>query len=302
MAFDQPLLRAVLQLGDKTIHIGGADDPYQFLAGGISGMETVEAAPAFREHAMLDGSYLVSARVPGRDISLLFEIADHAAREQLRSALIAFFSPKAEGMLTVTRGGVTRAIACRIAGRVLFTQETLYRYVRVKVPLFCPDPYFYDPAGCTVSLTQDAAGLLSFPLTLTAAAGMTAGTISRGRCLAIRNTGDTETGFLLTLSVAAGGGYAEETCVAEGPTIALQGAEEAEIHVLTTLRAGDTLTVCTEAGKKSIYKNGEACMLFDRESHFFSLPRGDHVLTLGADVLHGALQATAYFRTRYFGV
>lgn len=304
MALDRrrnPTLRLRLRLGGRVIRIGGSGTPYQLLASGLEGVESAEAAPVFRENAQLDGSYLTAARVPGRDITVTFEIADHANREALRRELISFFAPKAEGELKITRGSVTRSVSCRLSGRVSFLQETLSHYIRVRVPLFCADPYFYDDT-VSAGLTRTADGLVTFPLTLTQEAGLTAGMPASSDKITVDNRGDTETGFLLTLSVGPGNGVSAAECRAVNPCIAPEGADGVHIRVLTTLYAGDVLTVCTVPGQKAIYKNGERCMLFDRESSFFSLPVGRNVMALSADTLDGVLSASAAYRLRYFGV
>lgn len=296
----QPL-RLRLRLGDRVIRIGGSGTPYQLLASGLDGAESAEAAPVFRENAQLDGSYLTAVRVPGRDITILFEIADHANREALRRELISFFAPKAEGELRITRGSVTRSVSCRLSGRVSFLQETLSHYIRVRVPLYCADPYFYDDT-VTAGLTRTADGLITFPLTLTEDAGLTAGVRAAGDRITVNNLGDTDTGFLLTLSVGPGNGASAAECQAVNPCIAPEGEDGVHIRILTTLHAGDVLTVSTVPGQKAIYKNGERCMLFDRDSSFFPLPVGRSVMVLSADTIDGTLSASAAYRLRYFGV
>lgn len=284
-----------LRLGERVIVIGG-DAPYQLLMGGAEGLEAAEAVPDFRENAQLDGSYLAGCRVSGRDITLQFEIADYEKREEHRRALISFFAPGADGELTVTRGSVVRSIGCRLRGRVQFLQETVHHYIRVRVPLYCADPYFCG-AWETAVLKKGAAALMTFPLTMTAFSGVTAGVTVTEDCLSLDNRGDTETGFLLTLAISG-----DEDARMAGPCVMRDGDKSAYVKVLTTLTAGDILQISTVPGRKSVYKNGEPCMLFSRGSRFFALPCGTSTLRITADHVVGDIQASAAFRPRYYGV
>ncbi len=290
-----------LQLGTQRIDIGTRQSPYQFTEGGIEGLETPDFTAKMQEKAMLDGGICAAARVPSRKVTLQFEIAALPETEHHRAALISFFSPTANGMLTVTRNGVTRYIACRLAEGVTFAQKTVYHPVTVRVPLLCPDPYFYGETQ-SMPLRLGAAGLLWFPLTATEESGITGGVLGYAHSLSVDNTGDAEVGFHLVLSVTDGGGYTDGACEMTGITLAQRGRAEDRLTVNVSLAKGDTLEICTVPGAKYVRKNGVPCMQFSRESRFFALARGITTLDLSFATLNGKPEAALSFRPCYHGV
>lgn len=298
MAGNVGALSLVLRLGEKSITIGGADTPYRLLSAGLDGVAGAEAALTTAENAQLDGAYLLSCRVPGREITLEFEIADYVRREALRAELISFFAPRSQGTLTVVRGRVSRTIGCMLYGCVSMTQETVYDYIRVRVPLYCPDPYFYADAEPRILSRTGEAGL-TFPLTLTEDVGVTAGVVTVSDTMALSNTGDAETGFLLVLT-------ALETVDGEGAKImnpcVTRLSDGAYIRIFGEMAAGDTVTICTLPGAKYILWNGEKTMRFDGGSTFFSLEPGVTTLKLSSDEKTGHLEAVLSWRTKHFGV
>lgn len=301
MSYEDQSLAMRLQLGTQCIDIGSPHAPYRFLAGGISGLEAPDVTAVMRDKAHLDGGVCLSSRVPPRTITLQFEVADITQTERLRAALISFFSPTADGVLSVTRNGVTRYIACRLASGVTFTQETLYHPLCVRVPLICPDPYFFGELQCA-TMRESAAGLLYFPFTLTDEGGITGGIVGGDRSISVDNKGDGEAGFSLVLSVDDGDGYEGDGCEMSGITLSQKGHGGDRIYADVTLKKGDTLEICTVPGAKYVRKNGAPCMLFSRDSRFFSLARGITTLDFAFDTLCGKPQASLSFRPSYLGV
>lgn len=298
-------IRLTLKLGGSEIVIGDAEDgtPYRLLASGISGTEGADTALQITDYAQLDGGSVTSARVPGRELHLTFEIADHENREVLRDALISFFKPFADGVLTVSRRGNglapnhDRSIGCRLGGSVRMIQESMVDFIRVSVPLYCPDPYFYaESEPCVVAKKGEA--LLTFPLTLTEESGVTAGVLHTAKTLSVCNDGDTDTGFLLHITAVqqtpGEGAMFEHPCVTH-----LESGSY--IRILDTLECDETLTICTLPGAKYILKNGERMMRFDRGSTFFTLMPGENTLVLSSGVYLGNMEAVLSWRTRHLG-
>lgn len=289
-----------LWLGERVITIGGASSPYRLLASGLSGTEAAEAVVQTLEPAQTAGALVLSRRTAGRDIILQFEIADYDNRAQYRAALLSFFDPTADGMLEIIRcdangGTVCRRAACMLSGRMTMTQETLYSYVRVRVPLYCPDPCFFSDE-ITLAAARTVIPLLACPLTLTADAGLAAGLIRGSDVLTADNPGDAPTGFLLRLRAVDSGGTAGIT----DPVITRE-EDGAYIRILTTLAEGDTLTVSTVPGAKYVLKNGEPCLRFDRGSTFFPLLCGKNTLRITAAAMPEPPDAVLSFYCRYFG-
>ncbi len=298
-------LRLTLTLGEASILIGDDRDstPYRLLAGGISGTEGAEQVLGISDYAQRDGGMVTASHVSGREITLRFEIADYDDRARYRDALLSFFKPHTNGTLSVERtgdgiaGAQVRTIGCLLWGSIRMTQESLYDFIRVEVPLYCPDPYFYTERTPRV-LSRTAVGGLTFPLTVTEDSGITVGVWTTADRLSVTNDGDTETGFLINILPA------EQTpgmgAAIEHPCITL--AETGEfIRILDTIDLGDTLTVCTLPGAKYILKNGVRMMRFDRGSTFFSLPVGRSTLRLSSDSHLGNMEASVSWRTRHLG-
>lgn len=300
MAYKQELILR-LQLGDSAITIGGSDSPFRLLASGFSGGEAPETLLQTMEHAHLDGASVVSRHVAGRELSVTFEIADRKNREQHRAALLSFFDPRADGTLTVTRisdgqPAAARTAACMLSGMPVFTQEHLHACIRVRVPLFCPDPYFYSE---TVTQTNSAltVPLLSFPMTVTAQTGLTGGVRMRSDTLTVYNTGDAPTGFCLQLTARDDSGNAGTLNVS-----VTREEDGAYIRIPMALACGDTLVISTLPGAKYVLYNGEVCMHFDRGSTFFPLLRGKNTLHITADAWLGVPDVRLQYRCRHFGV
>lgn len=308
-----------LQFGEQMITIGGASSaggassgtatpgtaspgvtPYHLLASGITGTEAAEAVVEAMEQTPADGGVVLSRHLSGRELTLQFEIADYENRERYRRELISFFDPAADGTLTVIRRGedgqtVTRSCACMLSGRMTMTQENLYSYIRVRVPLYCPDPYFYSDTG-QVQAARTVEPLLTFPLTVTENAGALGGLIRCEDTLVINNTGDAPTGFVLSLRAIDHGG----TAGLVNPMITRE-EDGAYIRLLTTLAVGDTLTVSTVPGAKYVLKNGENALFFDRGSTFFPLLRGVNTLRISSDAMLEPPDTVISYRCRYFG-
>lgn len=297
-AYEEKELVLLLTLGEDCIQIGGSDSPYRLLSSGIDGIESAEAALSFSENAQLDGAALLSCRVPGREITIRFEIADYDNRDRYRGELQSFFMPCAAGTLTVCRRGrADRKIGVSLNGRVTMTQETLYDYIRVCVPLYCPDPFFYAEAEPGIA-AKGAEALLTVPLTVTSDTGVTAGEVVSADTMTVCNRGDMETGFLLCLHASEK--VSGEGCRIVNPKVTID-SDGRYIRILETLAHDDTLTICTVPGAKYILKNGEKSMRFDRESSFFPLPVGISTLTFSADEQLGHLEAVLAWRTRHNG-
>ena len=301
MASDETLILR-LRLGNNTIVIGGASSPYRLLASGLSGTEAAEAVTETTEQAQPDGALLLSRRLSGRDLTLQFEIADYDNREYYRRALLSFFDPGADGVLTVIRRDadgrqVVRSCGCMLSGRLCVTQETLDSYVRVRVPLFCPDPYFYSDTVQT-NAARSVTPLLTFPLTLKEdeEGGAVGGLIRFEDTVVIENTGDAPTGFLLSMRAVDSAGNAGMV----NPIITRE-EDGAYIRILTALAEDDVLTVSTVPGAKYVLKNGENCLHFDRGSTFFPLLRGTNTLHISADIAPEPPDTVISFRCRYFG-
>ncbi|MBP3919616.1 MAG: phage tail family protein [Clostridia bacterium] len=301
MAGNKHTLKLVLKLGNASIVIGGdeTESPFRLLSSGIDGIEGVEAAVMLAENAQLDGSTAISCRVPGREITIRFEVASLQHKERYREQLLSFFAPKASGTLTVCRDDITeRTIGCMLYGSVTMTEETLYDYIRVQVPLYCPDPYFQEETAPRI-LTKKGVALLTFPLTLMPDSGMTASEAAITKILDTNNCGDTETGFLLYLKmrekVQGEGVFIVNPCVTKS-------SDGTYIRILGTFTEGETITICTLPGAKYILRNGVKSMHFARGSTFFSLDRGNNRLVLSADEQKGEIEAILSFRARYFGV
>lgn len=262
------------------------DSVFRLLAadGLASGQYTVFS----EEFSQLDGAYVQSVRVASRRLHIVFEVNTFDGTELIRSRLMSFFDPKTEGTLTVLRGGRTRSIGY-YPEKVDFIQPTLCDMLKVELTLFCPKPYFSAPSETVLSSSRGLP-LLTFPFTLYPGAGLTAGLRNLTNDFVISNPGDSDAGFTAILTASH---------PVTNPKITGPGGF---IRILDTMGSGDEYLISTIPGDKKILKNGQPVFCFDRESTFFSLPKGNSTVTVTADSGEDTLSAEIVYRLKYLGV
>jgi hypothetical protein len=125
--------------------IGGTDltiakgTDYKLIS--VSGLEAPDIEIDTYDHAIMDGSAILSTKVMSRSISVSFLVASAAMINTARTTLMSYFKPKSGGVLTVTRGDVTRKIGFFLATKPDFIHpDSSLGKLRVTVNLLCPDP------------------------------------------------------------------------------------------------------------------------------------------------------------------
>lgn len=286
----KPYITLTITIGDERITIA-KDSVYRLLNDGISGIESADCEAVLTEYAAMDGGYLDAVRIPPRTISVSFAIDDKRQTEELRKKLIAMFSPKKRGVLTVDRGNRRRKIAFYLANRPEFSQPNIIQdRLRVTLTLICPDPYFEDVNATTVNFMK-AAPLLTFPFNSLAGVGITAGVLIVTDRVTLVNDGDVPVGIVC--DITANGG------TVTNPKISMNGQY---VRVIKTMEIGDSLSIDTNKGNKNIYFNGESQFIFDRTSVFFELPVGENEIVISADAGVKDAKASFTYSFKYLGV
>lgn len=283
-----PYIRFVLELGGKILTISKKS---VFRLVSFEGIEASDFAVTVVENGSVDGGYIQSVQIEPRTTSITFAINDITRTEELRIWLIKFFTPKAKGILTVSRGGVSRQIGFNLASRPEFRQQNIIENkLVVSVPLICPDPYFYDVLPGEVRfLTYNP--LASFPLTSMAAVGATTGLMTVTDTVVVENNGDAPVGVICEITATGG--------PVSNPRITCNGSY---VRVIKDMTMDDTVKVDTRERRKNIYVNGISEFIFDRTSVFFSLPVGKNTLTISADTGLTNATTTVSYTLKYYGV
>ena len=283
---DKRSLELTIQIGARQIEVG-ADSVYRLYRS--EGLEASDYSVVLSENALLDGAYIDSKKVLPRSIELSFDVSDRNNSEAYRQLLISFFTPKASGLLTVTRGPVSRRIVFELQS-FRISQGHLYDLLSVSASLICPDPFFRDGTDQVRELVERIP-LLTFPLNLYYQTGVTAGLQKKIDRITINNTGDTEIGIRVDM-VADGG-------TVTNPQVRCGGAY---VKVLDVLSINDALMISTEPGSKRIEKNGASLFRFDRRSVFFSLPVGASDIQISADHHAENMSASLTYSLHYLGI
>lgn len=235
----------------------------------VSGLEAPDIEIDTYDHAIMDGSAILSTKVMSRSISVSFLVASAANINTARAALMSYFKPKSGGVLTVTRGAVTRKIGFFLATKPDFIHpDSSLGKLRVTVNLFCPDPYFYATTAITVNETSSNKS-------------------------AITNPGDVPCGFIATIT-ATGGSVVN-------PAVYLTGNYDV-VYMEKTLANTDIARISTVPGDCFVEYEGEETFLYGISSTFFLLPEGESTINYDADSGTNFIVGKVTYTPRYLGV
>jgi len=278
------LPRICLTVGKRKINIesGGV---YNLIS--AEGLESTDGGVSMYENVARDGSFITSLYMKKRTIRLKFDFAADAMTDQRREYLISSFKVTSEGVLRATRGDVTRYIDFAISD---IKYETEKYGVTVTMVLLCADPFFYDESPKVCSLAS-CMPLLTFPFNSVADAGITASSRRYTYDFTVNNTGHTDSGIMLTLSAIG--------LKVTNPTVSCNGEF---IRIIDELETGDVYKVDTDPMNAHIEKNGVDSYDFDRRSVFFTLPPGESVISIGAEIGLLSLDASFSCTMRYYGI
>lgn len=286
----RPYITITVTIGSEHIRIA-KDSIYRLPQGGVEGIESTELEAVITEYASMDGGYSEGVKIPPRPIRLSFVVDDLRQTEEVRNRLIAFFSPKKHGTLTIERGGKKRKIDFVMAEGPRFIQNNIVLdKLRVELSLVCPDPYFRDVNPSKVNFMHPVP-LLTFPFNSIAGGGITTGILTVTDTATLVNDGDVPVGIICDITASGG--------TVTNPRITMNGQY---VRVIKTLDIGDTLKINTIQGSKGISVNGVNRFIFDRKSVFFQLPVGESTITISADAGVKDAKASFEYSFKYLGV
>lgn len=240
------------------------------------------------------GTRLRTVRVDGRDMILPIRMItdDLASLHSLTRSLYGWFDPtRGDGLLKVTAPDASvRQIVARYAGGLEMEESpsTLGRGWRTAVLRFrAPYPYWEDTADTEVSYSSGVGVSTFFPFfPLVLLPSQVFGTASIG------NTGDVEAWPVWMFTGPGSEPSASNLTTGETFTSSI------------TLGAGETLTVDTRPGHKSVVDSSgnNQFRTLSASSGLWSLPAGTSTVSLGMGSTTGASSITLAYRRRWLGI
>ena len=276
------------------------DDSKKFLMGGsykdsaawgitrIEGIGTIENTIVTENMSIIDGAEIVSERIPVRYIDITANVKNRSLNALERKNALAFFNPKHEFVVNITRNGVTRWIKARIQ-KFQCPEKNISQNVEMDVALLCADPFFYsaDNYGKNIAAIT---GRFAFPYISVVDEGFYVGVFNFAKQVQIDNTGDVETYATIRI---------EANDTVENPKIM---QNDTYIRLMDTLEDGDIVEI--DLVNNTIKKNGTNCIgKVDRRSSFTSmvLNAGDNTVSFGADNGDTNMNVILYYNLRYLG-
>jgi len=248
------------------------DGACRLVEDGLHGFDCTGFDVKISSYAASHGGYARTRRFAERELSLTFEIAAIGEeRERIRRKIISMMSPEADGELDVTLFGVHRTIEVIPADEQEFVRASFSDWVEVTLHFIAPQVFFRDYDSRIVRF-RDASPMLTFPMNFMAGAGTVSGMYRTTDSTSAENPGDTSCGILA--KIRAAGGDVVNPGLRCGDRF---------IRCPLTLSAGDELIIDTRPRRKNITLNGVRCFTFERDSTFFSLPKGVTQLSVTCD-------------------
>lgn len=229
-----------------------------------------------------DGDTLIGTRIRSRDIEIVGNIKARGKTEihRHRRNLKRVLNPNYTGTLIYEIGDIRRFIDCTVES-MPDDREPIFEEFTIQ--LFCADPYYRDEFE-TQNDIASWLGAFKFPepagLELDDEKGWEVEYREPSRIKNVVNEGDSRVGMLAIFrSVPPGDGVTNPSIL---------NIETGEfIRIETTLIAGDTLTVNTRFGEKSVTLNrggieSDAFVYLDIDSKYLQLEPGDNLLRYDA--------------------
>lgn len=248
------------------------DSSCRLVEDGLHGFDCTGFDVRISSYAASHGGYVRTRRFAERELSLTFEIAAAGEEgEKIRRKIISMTSPESDGILDITLFGAHRTIEVVPADEQEFVRGTFSDRIEVTLHFIAPQVFFRDHKSRIVRF-RDAVPMLTFPLNFMKDTGTVPGMYRTTDSAQAENPGDTSCG--ITAKIRASGGAVVNPGLKSG---------EKFIRCPLTLNDGDELVIDTRLRRKSITLNGESCFTFERDSTFFSLPKGVSALSVTCD-------------------
>lgn len=234
------------------------------------------------------GTRLKQAYVKSRDIDLPLEIMGISTsdlRSQIRNLLTMFNPLSGDGQLKIiAEDGSQRLINCRYSSG-LEIQESGMSWQRVTVVLKAFDPYWYDPNPVVQTYTAGTPATFFpiLPMRLTSSTVFADTTIN--------NTGDVESWPTWVIS-------------GPGDTIYIRNLTTGEfININYTLGGGETITIDTRLGKKTVTLNDGTNLYpnMSSDSSLWALQAGNNQIRIEMQNSKSVSSVQLSYQNRYWG-
>lgn len=256
----------------------------------VTGMEPPNADINVSDNAMLDGGVFNSARLTTRNIVITVSLGEPT--EELRLGLYRFARLKKMHRLYLSNG--TRAVMAEGYAESV-TVGYFDKKETVQLSYVCPDPAFHSLTTERVDFSS-VASLFEFPFDIDAD-GIPFSTVAQESEVNVINEGELDAGVVITLRALGS---------ASKPII-LNRNTGATIALVTTMQAGDLITIDTRRGQKSVtrLRSGTTTNLlntFDTTSEWLTLEAGDNVLYFTANSHPENIECYLTFEPLYEGM
>lgn len=257
-----------------------------------TGLGPVSAEIIKSSRGLVDGAKITSTRVDSRNVVLTVSIVGSSV-EANRIRLYRFFAPKQTVKLYYKNG----ARDVYTEGTVESCEPDQFSEIQqVQISIICPQPYLIG-AEEIVEDISNVLSLFEFPFDIDAE-GVEFSTLSSKNYAILRNDGEVQTGFVVSV-------YAMEDV--EKPVIYNAITGEA-FRVSGTISAGYTLTISTVTGEKKITltsPSGQVQNILYRVmagSTWLQLTAGDNYISYAADSGQETMIVTLRHNNLFVGV
>ena len=273
----------------------------------INGLGPGEATINMTEIATNDGSLYNSARLPSREITIGLRFLWDPTIEDARHKTYKYFPIKKK----VTLRFVTDTRTLEIDGYVQSNEPDIFsKKEGCTISILCEDPYFYSTyGGGSGSVTfYGVTPLFEFAFendSLTTPL-LEFGNIENKSENLVAYDGDVEIGIIIKIHSL---GNASGITIYNAGTREVMNIDSTKLVELTgsDIIAGDTITINTTRGHKSIYlsRGGTDINILnclDRDSDWFQLVKGDNIFAFSAAEGETNLQFRLDYKSAYEGV
>lgn len=239
--------------------------------------------------AGMDGAVVTGLRTLPRQIEFT---GDYRAAD--RQKLLSFFNPKFPGKLTVQYNGATRFINYYVRSANFRSTNIHNESEPFTLRLLCVKPYFLgmDDYGQNIAARSN---MFAFPFTFTEKTGIIADYQVYDSQVPVENSGDLESGILVSITANA---------TVENPKfVNVTTGEEVDTNIL--MHGGDVLAINTNEGEIGLTLNGENvshCYNRQTSSPDMKLGVGLNLVRYSAKAGVADMEVRLQYRPKFIGV
>lgn len=261
----------------------------------IEGLNPVGATINTYKIGASDGEHYNSSYVNTRNIVLyIVPKNNNATLEHNRLEMYSYFQPKKKVRLYFQHD--SRDVF--IDGYVETVEISLYsEQQQFQISIICPQPYFKSTEKTELVFSQTT-DTFEFPFAIDTE-GVEFSTFAGISAMKCSNVGDVDTGLIITITA---------TDIAYGFTVSIDGTTNFTLNTGLQLNSGDTLTINTNRGEKSVTKvdsNGNVtnCINYvTAESQWLTLTSGSHEISKSVYLGYENATFSVEFYNLYIGL